>query len=150
VTENTDTSAHAVDTTTTVDSSLGSFAAGIGAGARFVMVSSAEYARIDPGVPALFSSRIVQGLLRGQLGFGGVVMSDDVGGAAAVRAWSPGQRAVRFVRAGGDLLLDIQPADLPSMHGALVSEAAADPAFAASLTDAATHVVEARLRLAAR
>lgn len=148
VTQNTDTTAHVVDRTTTVDSSLGSFADGIAAGTGFVMVSSAEYARIDPGVPALFSSRIVQSLLRGQLGFGGVVMSDDTGGAAAVRAWTPAQRVVRFVRAGGDLLLDIQPGDLPSMHAALVSTAADDPAFDAALTLAATRVVEARLRLA--
>jgi beta-N-acetylhexosaminidase len=76
-------------------------------------------------------------------------MSDDVGGAAAVRAWSPGERALKFVRAGGDLLLDVQPADLPAMHTALVSEASSDPAFAASLTAAATRVVEARLGLAA-
>ena len=149
VTGNTDTSAHVVDSVTTVDSvRLQSFATGIDAGTGFVMVSSAQYSRIDPGVPALFSSRIVQGLLRGQLGFSGVVMSDDVGGAAAVRAWSPAQRAVRFVRAGGDLLLDIQPGHLASMHAALVSEAAHDPTFDAALTDAATHVVEARVRLA--
>jgi beta-N-acetylhexosaminidase len=149
VAQNTDTTAHVVDSTTTVDSSLRSFAAGIDAGTRFVMVSSAEYARIDPGVPALFSSRVVQGLLRGQLGFGGVVMSDDVGGAAAVRAWSPAQRVVKFVRAGGDLMLDIQPGDLAAMHRALVSTAADDPAFDAALTASATRVVEARLGLAA-
>ncbi|MBW4042554.1 MAG: glycoside hydrolase family 3 protein [Acidobacteria bacterium] len=150
VTANTDTSAHVVDSVTTADSvRLRSFAAGIDAGTRFVMVSSAEYARIDPGTPALFSSRIVQGLLRGQLGFDGVVMSDDVGGAAAVRAWSPAQRVTRFVYAGGDLMLDIQPGDVPEMHAALVATARDDPAFDAELIAAATRVVAARLRLAA-
>ncbi len=148
VTQNTDTVARVVDTTTSADSLLPSYAAGIDAGTRFVMVSNAEYARIDPGVPALFSSRIVQGLLRGQLGFSGVVMSDDVGGAAAVRGWTPAQRALKFVRAGGDLLLDVQPTDIPAMHAALVAEAVQDPAFGASLTAAATQVVAARLRLA--
>ena len=149
VTTNTDTSAHTVDSVTTVDSArLQSFRAGIAAGTGFVMVSNAEYARIDPGTPALFSSRIVQGLLRGQLGFEGVVMSDDVGGAAAVRAWSPAERVTRFVRAGGDLLLDIVPADLPAMHAALVAAAHEDSAFDAALTDAATRVVAARLGLA--
>jgi beta-N-acetylhexosaminidase len=146
---NTDTAAHVVDGVTTMDSPrLRSFAAGIDAGAPFVMLSSAEYSRIDPGVPALFSSRIVRGLLRGQLGFTGVVMSDDVGGAAAVRAWTPAQRVLKFVRAGGDLLLDIQPADLPAMHRALVQEASDDPDFAATLAAAAERVVTARLRLA--
>jgi beta-N-acetylhexosaminidase len=146
---NTDTAARVVDAVTTADSArIASFAAGIDAGVPFVMVSSAEYARIDPGTPALFSSRIMQGMLRGQLGFEGVVMSDDVGGAAAVRAWSPAQRVVRFVRAGGDLLLDIVPGDLAPMRDALLREAAGDPAFDAALTAAAEHVVAARLRLA--
>lgn len=145
---NTDVAAHVVDTVTTTGSTrLEAFAAGIDADAGFVMMSSAEYSRIDPGTPALFSSRIVRGLLREQLGFDGVVMSDDVGGAAAVRAWSPAQRAEKFVRAGGDLLLDIQPADLAPMHAALVQEAHDDSAFDASLTAAAERVVTARLRL---
>ncbi|GAA2754346.1 glycoside hydrolase family 3 N-terminal domain-containing protein [Amnibacterium kyonggiense] len=149
VTANTDTAAHVVDRTTTADSPrLRSFEDGIAAGTGFVMVSSAEYARIDPGTPALFSSRIVRGMLRDRLGFDGVVVSDDVGGAVAVRAWSPGQRAVKFVRAGGDLLLDVQPADLPTMHAALVSTATDDAAFDRALTAAAVRVVTARLRLA--
>jgi beta-N-acetylhexosaminidase len=147
---NTDTSAHVVDSVTTTDSArLQSFAAGIRAGTGFVMMSSAEYSRIDPGMPALFSSRIVRGLLRGQLGFDGVVMSDDVGGAVAVRGWSPAHRVTGFVRAGGDLMLDIQPGDVAPMHAALVAAAHDDAAFDADLTAAATRVVAARLRLAA-
>ena len=149
VRENTDTVTRVVDAVTTADSArLRSFSAGVRAGAGFVMMSSAEYARIDRGVPALFSSRIVQGLLRERLGFTGVVMSDDLGGAAAVKRWSPGERAVKFVRAGGDLMLDIVPADLAPMQQALVQQAAEDPAFAAALRTAATRVVAARLRLA--
>lgn len=146
---NTDTETRVVDGATTVDSPrLLAFRAGVEAGAAFVMMSSAEYRRIDPGVPALFSSRILQGLLRGQLGFTGVVMSDDLGGAAAVKRWSPGQRAVKFVRAGGDLMLDIVPTDLGPMHRALVDEASGDADFDAALTAAAVRVVAARLRLA--
>ena len=149
VRENTDTVTHVVDSVTTADSArLRAFAAGIDADAGFVMMSSAEYARIDRGVPALFSSRIVRDLLRKRLGFTGVVMSDDLGGAAAVKRWSPGQRALKFVRAGGDLMLDIVPADLAPMQQAMVQEAAKDPQFASALSAAATRVVAARLRLA--
>jgi beta-N-acetylhexosaminidase len=149
VRENTDTVTHVVDAVTTVDSArLRAFSAGIEAGPGFVMMSSAEYSRIDPGVPALFSSRIVHDLLRERLGFTGVVMSDDLGGAAAVKRWSPGQRAVKFVRAGGDLMLDIVPADLAPMQRAMVQEASKDPRFAEALSTAAARVVAARLRLA--
>ena len=151
VRENTDVAARVVDPVTDADSArIGAFADGVRAGAGFVMVSSAEYSKIDAGTPALFSRTIVRGLLRDRLGFQGVVMSDDVGGATALKAWSPAQRVLKFVRAGGDLMLDIVPGDLPAMHGALVAEAAEDPAFDAALTEAAERVVAARLRLADR
>lgn len=145
---NTDTAANVVDRETTAHSPrLVSFAAGIDAGAGFVMVSSASYARIDPGVPALFSSRTIGGLLRGRLGFTGVVMSDDTGAARALKGWTPAQRAVKFVSVGGDLLLDVLPADVPKMHAALVAKAQDDPGFDAKLTAAAERVVAARLLL---
>ncbi|HEV7623963.1 MAG TPA: glycoside hydrolase family 3 N-terminal domain-containing protein, partial [Amnibacterium sp.] len=134
VSQNTDTSARVVDDAITVDSArLQPFTAGVAAGARAVMVSSAIYNRIDGSQPALFSSTVIGGLLRGKLRFTGVVMSDDVGGAAALKAWSPGQRATRFVAAGGDLLLDIVPGDIPVERSALVAAAKADPSFAAKL-----------------
>ncbi|MGN6742673.1 MAG: glycoside hydrolase family 3 N-terminal domain-containing protein, partial [Amnibacterium sp.] len=147
VSKNTDTDADVVDTATTADSPrLQPFRAGIGAGARAVMISSAIYDRIDGAQPAMFSPSVIQGLLRGRLGFTGVVMSDDVGGAAAVEAWSPGQRATKFVAAGGDLLLDIVPADIPAERSALVTAAKADPAFAATVRAAAERVVAMRLQ----
>lgn len=149
VRQNTDTTAHVVDTVTTASSArLEAFRAGIGADPGFVMMSSAIYSKLDAGVPALFSRRIVTGLLRERLDFDGVVMSDDTGGAVALRRWTPAQRATRFVDAGGDLLLDIVPAHLPALHGALVARAKADRGFDAKLTAAATRVVAARLALA--
>ncbi|MCU1475132.1 glycoside hydrolase family 3 N-terminal domain-containing protein [Amnibacterium sp.] len=146
VSQNTDTDAHVVDDAITVDSArLAPFSAGMTAGARAVMVSSAIYDRIDGSRPALFSTIVIGGLLRGRLGFRGMVMSDDVGAAAALAAWTPGQRATRFVAAGGDLLLDIVPDHIPAERAALVAAAAADPAFATKLRAAAVQVVAARL-----
>jgi beta-N-acetylhexosaminidase len=143
---NTDTDARVVDDSITVSSArLQPFSSGIGAGAQAVMVSSAIYDLIDGSQPALFSSTVIGGLLRGRLGFTGVVMSDDVGGAAALKAWTPAQRATKFVDAGGDLLLDIVPADIPQERAALVDAAKSDPSFAAKLRAAAVQVVTARL-----
>lgn len=147
---NTDTTAHVVDAvTTTTSPRLQSFAAGIGAGAGFVMVSSASYSKIDPGVPALFSTKVI-GLLRGRMGFEGVVMSDDVGLAVALKGTPMGQRATRFIAAGGDLLLDVNAADVRALSSALTAKAWADPVFGARLRQAAEHVVAARLRTPAR
>ncbi|WP_375400703.1 glycoside hydrolase family 3 N-terminal domain-containing protein [uncultured Amnibacterium sp.] len=146
---NTDTTTRVVDTTTTARStSLRPFRSGMAAGSRMVMVSSAVYERLDPGRPALFSHRIVTGLLRQRLGFTGVVISDDVGGAAAVRTVPVGQRATRFVAAGGDLLLDIVPADVPTIVAALTKKANSDQGFARLERAAAIRVVAERLRLA--
>ena len=143
---NTDVSDQAVDdTATAADPYLKPFAAGIEAGSAGVMISSASYPKLDRTTIAAFSKPIVTGLLREKLGFQGLVMSDDLGAGVAVGRYPPGQRAVRFVAAGGDLVLTIRPSDAAPMAGALIDRAAADPAFAARVDDAARHVVRAKL-----
>jgi beta-N-acetylhexosaminidase len=144
---NTDTSTKAVDATTTgSDPFLEPFAAGITAGTAAVMVSSARYPKLDGKAVAAFSRPIVTGLLRDKLGFRGLVMSDDLGAAGAVAAVRPGERAVLFVGAGGDLVLTIRSQDAAPMTNALVAAAKGSPAFARRLTEAATHVVAAKQR----
>jgi beta-N-acetylhexosaminidase len=144
---NTDTSTKAVDTTTTTkDSYLEPFAAGIEAGTAAVMVSSARYPKLDRKAVAAFSRPIVTGLLRDKLGFQGLVMSDDLGAAGAVAAVRPGERAVLFIGAGGDLVLSIRPQDAAPMVNALVAAAKDSPAFARRVTEAATHVIAAKQR----
>ncbi|MFC5142236.1 glycoside hydrolase family 3 N-terminal domain-containing protein [Actinomycetospora rhizophila] len=141
VRENTDF-AGAADTRTGVDDpGLASFRAGIAAGAPVVMMSSAVYERIDPDDRALFSREVITDLLRGRLGFTGVVTTDDVGAARAVADVPVGQRAVRFVEAGGDQVLTIEPDDVEPMVDALVA-AADDPAFADRVTESARRILD--------
>lgn len=144
---NTDTSTKAVDATATVDDPyLKPFAAGIRAGSASVMISSARYPKLDDRTIAAFSQPIITGLLRQRMGFDGVVMSDDLGAAKAAAAIPPGERAVRFVAAGGDLALSIRPEDARPMSEALIAQARKDPAFAARVTDAAEHVLRAKVK----
>ena len=77
--------------------------------APFVMASSAIYDRIDGSKQAMFSPVVLTDVLRGQLGFDGVVISDDVGNADAVSGVPVGERAVRFLGAGGTLVLTVEP-----------------------------------------
>lgn len=91
------------------DPYLDGFRAGIAAGADAVMVSSAIYPRLDEDTPAMFSSAVVTDLLRGELGFEGLAVTDDVGAAAAVASVPVGERATRFVAAGGDVVLTADP-----------------------------------------
>jgi beta-N-acetylhexosaminidase len=135
-----------VDTTTTRhDAALKGFAAGARAGVDMVMVSSAYYAKIDPDHRAAYSARIISGMIRGDLGFRGVVISDDLA-AAGVRELSPGERALRFLRAGGDLVIVGSPAQLPDMISAVRSRAAQDKAFAAQIELKARRVVSMKAR----
>jgi beta-N-acetylhexosaminidase len=145
---NTDTSTGSVDSTATADDPyLEPFAAGIRAGSAAVMVSSASYPRLDRRAIAAFSTPIITGLLRQRLRFTGVVMSDDLGAAGAVAAVPVGDRAVRFVGAGGDLVLTIRPEDAAPMADALIAAARRSPAFAARVADAAAHVIRAKYRV---
>lgn len=68
-----------------------------------VMVSNAAYSAYDPGTPAVFSDRIINGVLRGQFGYRGVVISDSLTAASVT---SP-TTAVRAAQAGVDMLLYI-------------------------------------------
>ncbi|MFE9880948.1 glycoside hydrolase family 3 N-terminal domain-containing protein [Streptomyces sp. NPDC005784] len=120
VVDNTDTTANVVDTVTTSDSSsVTTFKSGVEAGAPVVMISSATYSKIDPNNRAAFSSTVIQTLLRKEMGFKGVVISDDLGNAVAVKAVSPGDRAVKFLSAGGDLVLTVEPNLIPDMTTAV-------------------------------
>lgn len=142
---NTDTSSGVTDPTTRRnDPYLKPFVAAVNHGIPFVMMSTAIYTRIDPNRPAAFSRTIVTGMLRHELGFTGVVISDDIGAAAQVRSYSPQQRAVDFVAAGGDVVLTVEDSVVPQMSAALVTRARANATFRAKVDQAALHVLEAK------
>jgi beta-N-acetylhexosaminidase len=143
---NTDTDLGAADPETGPDDPfLGPFAAAVGAGAGAVMVSSATYPRLDPDSPALFSPAVLD-LLRGQLGFDGVAMSDDVGNAEALSQTPVAQRAVDSVAAGVDVVLTVSPADAAPMAQALADRAAADEVFEARVRESAGRVLALKER----
>ncbi len=136
---NTDDTADVVDPETAAgDDQLTAFAGTLSGTAAhpMVMTSSATYPRIDPANRAVFSPVVIQDLLRGALGFTGPVISDDLGNATAVADVPVGERAVRFLAAGGTLVLTVAPDTFPAMLDAVVARDAADPAFA-SVVDAA-------------
>ena len=88
----------------------------------------------------------VLGLLRGQLGFDGVVISDDVGHAEALSTTPVAQRAVDSVAAGVDVVLTVSPDDAVPMTQALAERAAADPGFADRVEEAAGRVLALKER----
>jgi beta-N-acetylhexosaminidase len=94
---------------------------------------------LDPdGVPASLSAPIIQGVLRGQLGWSGTVVTDDLGAVAITSRYKQADAVARALGAGNDLLV-------------FANQATYVPDLAARLIDtieslvAAGHVTEARI-----
>jgi beta-N-acetylhexosaminidase len=85
------------------------FEAAVVRGASAVMVAHIDVRAVDPGVPASLSRRVVTGLLRRDLGYDGLVVTDALNMGAVTERYSSGAAAVRALRAGNDVLL--MPAD---------------------------------------
>lgn len=144
VKENTDTASGVTDsvTTRTGDPAVAVFGDAITGGAEVIMVSSAYYSQIDGSAPAVFSPTIVTDMLRTEMGFTGVVITDDVAAAVQVQDWAAGERAVKAVSAGCDIVLaSADPSVAADMATALVSAAQSDPALAARIDESARRVM---------
>jgi len=61
--------------------------------------------QLDPGVPASLSAATIDGLLRGQLGWTGVVVTDDLGAEAIASRYERDEAIALAIEAGNDLLL---------------------------------------------
>ena len=145
VTSNTDTSSGVTDTITTSSSSyLHPFAAAVTANVPFVMMSTAIYPRLGSTNPAAFSYTIVTGLLRNTLGFHGVVVSDDLGAARQVAAYSVGSRATRFLGAGGDMILTVRSSQASTMISAILARMRTSTAYTAKVYAAVHRVLRAK------
>jgi len=81
------------------------FKAAIDKGVDVVMVGHILLPKIDQQFPSSMSKEIITGLLRNQLGFDGVVMTDDMTMKAITNHFSIGQAAVDSVKAGNDIIL---------------------------------------------
>lgn len=140
---NTDTDADVVDTEVSAASpDVAVYGTLLTQGPGVVMVATAVYQQIDPSAPAAFSPAVVNGVLRTQLGFDGVVMTDDLSAAAQVEQWAPADRAVSAIRAGVDLVLvSADPGVFGEMYDAVLQTAQSDPAFAQQVDAAARRIL---------
>jgi beta-N-acetylhexosaminidase len=94
------------------------FEAGIKAGADMVMTAHITAPALDPeGVPATFSKPILTGILREQLGFNGVIITDALG-MGAVAEWGT-ESSLRAIEAGVDILL--MPLDYVAAKDAIIA-----------------------------
>jgi beta-N-acetylhexosaminidase len=82
------------------------FRAAIAAGVDAIMVGHLAAPALDPGgAPATLSKLMIAGVLRGELGFRGLVLTDSMTMRAVAGAFEPGEAAVRALEAGADMVL---------------------------------------------
>ncbi|WP_404403176.1 glycoside hydrolase family 3 protein [Pelagibacterium halotolerans] len=124
--------------------------------ADMVMVAhifNADYVR-DPNeqLPASLSPAWIDGVLRGDLGYDGVVISDDLQMGAITAQFDLRETVVRAVTAGNDILLfsgypDPLPGTGEDVHDIIIQEAQSDPAFAARVEESYRRIVALKQRL---
>ena len=136
----TDFAAGVRDTATTPhDALLRPFQAAIESSVPSIMVSTVTYTRIDAHQPAVFSPSVI-GIVR-DLGFAGVVISDDLGSARSVAAVPAKQRAIRFVKAGGDVAITADPTLADEFVDGIVAAAKSSGAVATAVERSATRML---------
>lgn len=123
------------------------FRGGIEAGAAAVMTSHIELPALEPAsqTPATFSAAVATTLLRGELGFAGLVFTDSMKMAGVTRLASAGDAAVRALNAGHDMLLDLPD---PAAAFDAIKAAVEDGEVAeARLAEAVERILRAKARL---
>jgi beta-N-acetylhexosaminidase len=126
---------------------LAPFRAAIAAGTSTIMTGHLAVPAFepDPDVPATMSPRITTDLLRGEMGFDGLVVTDalDMGGVTV--RYPPGEVAVRSILAGADILL--VPPVLDAALGAVREAVASGRISMSRLDEAVTRVLRAKAKL---
>lgn len=122
------------------------FAAAISGGVDAVMVGHLAFPALDPsGTPASLSSPIVKGILRTQLGFGGVVITDSLQMGGLRNTYGDAQIAVKAVLAGDDVLL--MPSSLPVAFGALQQAVTSGTISATRLNASVKRILQLKRKL---
>lgn len=128
--------------------SLRPFEAAIRAGLPAVMVGNVSIPDLTGGLPATLSTAAITGLLRHQLGFGGLVLTDSLSALAVQDAgYSVPQAAARAIEAGADMVLFDSPDPEVTTNKVIASIAAAVTSGrlpASRLDDAVQHVLKAK------
>ncbi len=127
------------------------FRAAARAGIESLMTAHVVVSTIDPGLPATLSRKICTELLRGDLAFRGVLISDDLEMKAVADRYPVEESATAAISAGCDLLLVCSDEALQTRaHEALVQRAEKDSAFRARCEEAFARSLELRRRFSPR
>jgi beta-N-acetylhexosaminidase len=113
------------------------FATAVEAGVGSIMVAHMQTPALDDsGIPASLSPNIIGQLLRQEMGYGGVIMTDDIGMAAITNRYTIAQAAVMAVQAGNDIILAVETATYPDIIITAIRQAVENGSIAEAQIDA--------------
>ena len=130
-----------------LDDDLAPFVSAVEAGTQFVMASHATYPALDPDHIASQSPAVIEGLLRDELGYEGVVMTDSLEAAAAQAVSDVEEAAIASADAGVDLILTTGRGSHRRVFQALLTRAREDEAFRRGVRASAARVLAAQSSL---
>ncbi|MDP9134466.1 MAG: glycoside hydrolase family 3 protein, partial [Actinomycetota bacterium] len=147
-TVNTDDGPATIDRTRAqLEDDLAPFEQAVAAGTEFVMASHATYPALDPDHIASQSPAIIDGLLRDDLDYDGVVMTDSLEAAAVQAVADVEEAAIASAEAGVDLILTTGRGSYNRVHAALLARARQDAAFRDRVRASAARVLAAQSSL---
>lgn len=123
------------------------FRAGIEAGAQLVMLGSARYPALDDERIAMLSPDVVDGLLRDELGFDGVAITDSLEADAVTDVADVDDAAVQVIEAGGDIALTTGRGSWIRVFRAYEARVEESPAFRERVRESAARVLELKRSL---
>ena len=126
---------------------LAPFRAAFDAGAPAVVLSLAFYAAYDPITPAALSSIVATEVLRGELGFEGLAISDDLSSGAISAGLGGPEAAVQALAAGTDLVVVSDPVAAQAARAAILQAARDGGLSQARLDEAVARIFELKQRL---
>lgn len=119
------------------------FQAAAQAGCPFVMVGHIQTPNVTTdGLPATLSSQVITDILRNELGFEGVVISDSMRMGAITQYYTQDDAAVRFLSAGGDMIL--MPDDLETAYNGVLNAVNAGTLTEDRINDSVKRIIEAK------
>lgn len=117
------------------------FRAAILAGVEAIMTGHIVVEAVDPELPATLSRKVTTDLLREELGFEGVVITDSMTLGAVVNRWGIGEAAVMAIEAGADIVMEIGPTIVPLLALDAIGAAVADGTISEERVDASARRV---------
>jgi beta-N-acetylhexosaminidase len=131
-----------LDPASLADRDLQAFAAAFAERVPAVGLSLSFYAAYDPVTPAALSEAVATGLLRDQLGFDGLAVTDDLGAGAIKAGYTVPEAAVAAIQAGADMVQIASPEDQDGVREALLEAVRSGAISEERLAEAAGRVLE--------